>query len=625
MISRRIGMRAWVMASVLAALGLAAACTDTTNVGDNGAGDGGILPGTTEGRCGDGLDENGNGFVDEGCPCTPGATAGCFPGPASARQRGACKDGAMVCPGSGEFSTWGGECHGATLPEDETCNGIDDDCDGALDEGCACSPAGEVRSCGEAQGLSAPCKPGQQTCGEDGSWSDCDGAVLPEIEVCGDDIDNDCSGDVDDGCETDAGTGGSGGTGGTGGAGGTGGGTGGTGGTGTGGTGGTSPSNEVCDNGLDDDENGLIDDGCEDHCPCAVANIKWERIQSPDNLTLGGWEAARSVWTGKEHLFAYVGSEQEYSDSSRKLDLYLARWLNDGSYIGTFKIADVGDTWASTDGLVWTGSHAVVMAEDTLVQVAPDGTVVKEVDAPKGNSIAWNGHEIGRLSYGTGTLLFDRLDADLNPLDSPVEIADTASFPNLGWTGARWMVVVTDGSGGGGRVLFLDGSTVTQEYEVPNTMTSPMMATNGHGALVCSHKLQPGYSDTSPVTCQRYTAEGAEVGSPIVIDQGPFRVSGGGIVWWQCAYLVMLPGMTIPAGEEWPVDTSRAARILDDGTLESMPLPATGPDISGAGAYFWYFHSDFDDIEYTPGDLFFETRWFSPYMKSGRLRLSCAP
>ena len=84
-------------------------------------------------------------------------------------------------------------------------------------------------------------------------------------------------------------------------------------------------------------------------------------------------------------------------------------------------------------------------------------------------------------------------------------------------------------------------------------------------------------------------------------------------MWWQCAYWVILLAN----------DTSRIVRILDDGTVEDVPLPKVGPDVTGSGAYFWYFHSDFGEIEYAPGDLFFATRWYSPYMKSGRMRVSC--
>lgn len=77
---------------------------------------------------------------------------------------------------------------------EELCNDVDDDCDLGLDEGCAC-PLGQSRSCGTLQG---ECRIGFQVCATE-AWSECDGATPPEPEAC-DGEDNDCDGDVDEGC-----------------------------------------------------------------------------------------------------------------------------------------------------------------------------------------------------------------------------------------------------------------------------------------------------------------------------------------------------------------------------------------------------------------------------------------
>ena len=75
----------------------------------------------------------------------------------------------------------------------EVCNGIDDDCDGAIDPGCACT-VGEERACGEERGV---CEPGVQRCVM-GTWGECDGAAGPaEAEAC-DGLDDDCDGTVDE-------------------------------------------------------------------------------------------------------------------------------------------------------------------------------------------------------------------------------------------------------------------------------------------------------------------------------------------------------------------------------------------------------------------------------------------
>jgi len=82
---------------------------------------------------GDGRDDNCDGRVDEDCPCRPGEMRPCFPGPSDRRGVGVCRDGMMRCT---ELGAWvGNECVGATLPTREQCDGRDEDCDGAIDNG----------------------------------------------------------------------------------------------------------------------------------------------------------------------------------------------------------------------------------------------------------------------------------------------------------------------------------------------------------------------------------------------------------------------------------------------------------------------------------------------------------
>ena len=72
----------------------------------------------------------------------------------------------------------------------EKCNSIDDDCDGTIDEGCECIE-GETKQCGYSDiGI---CKYGIQRC-VNGSWSECEGAIMPQKETCENGIDEDCDG-----------------------------------------------------------------------------------------------------------------------------------------------------------------------------------------------------------------------------------------------------------------------------------------------------------------------------------------------------------------------------------------------------------------------------------------------
>jgi len=172
--------------------------------------EGEVVP--TQESCFTPIDDDCNGAVNEGgtgCVCTPKSTGACYTGDPSTRGVGACSDGSRTCSDDG--TAWGA-CEGETLPTAETCaTSVDDDCDGQVNEaggvGCLCTPGSSVSCYGGPAGTQGVgvCKAGTQTCNSMGTgWEPCTGDVVPSADVCGDSLDNDCNGSIDDGYSTGA-------------------------------------------------------------------------------------------------------------------------------------------------------------------------------------------------------------------------------------------------------------------------------------------------------------------------------------------------------------------------------------------------------------------------------------
>ena len=162
-----------------------------------------IDPGQTPtGETCDGEDEDCDGSIDEGGVCQ-GCTGvelcnsldddcdGAFDEDLTrpcGTDLGVCTAGTETCvDGAWEGCT-------ATGGGGETCNGLDDDCDGTVDgfaEECVTLPDNNP-------GVGV-CEPGTRVCPADGSgeWGPCIGETGPSVEGC-DTLDNDCDGDVDE-------------------------------------------------------------------------------------------------------------------------------------------------------------------------------------------------------------------------------------------------------------------------------------------------------------------------------------------------------------------------------------------------------------------------------------------
>jgi hypothetical protein len=115
--------------------------TDTTCIDScvGLANDVGCLPAMASespGYC-NGLDDDCDNKVDEGCSCAVGQTQKCFLGPPGKQNVGKCQDGEQLCGDGGEFGLWG-PCTGGIWPSTEICDKSDNDCDNCIDDDLCC-------------------------------------------------------------------------------------------------------------------------------------------------------------------------------------------------------------------------------------------------------------------------------------------------------------------------------------------------------------------------------------------------------------------------------------------------------------------------------------------------------
>ncbi len=136
------------------------------------------------------LEKRRRGESNAGTQCRPGIEEDCYTGAKGTLGRGACRAGRRTCNDDGSL----GECRGEVAPSGELCNNLDDDCDGIVDNGFERDGA----LCEFANAKGACRTQGKWHCAEDGKGSQCDAPIVkPQPETC-DTIDNDCDGEIDE-------------------------------------------------------------------------------------------------------------------------------------------------------------------------------------------------------------------------------------------------------------------------------------------------------------------------------------------------------------------------------------------------------------------------------------------
>jgi hypothetical protein len=463
----------------------------------------------------------------------------------------------------------------SSLVEEDTCDGLDTDCDGSLSPVEDVDRDGFAREACVAEGLEADC-------------DDDDAGVYPGADTTCDMVDDDCSGTWRD------------------------------------------------ESGADDDDDTVLDeacggDDCDDEDPttylgateicanwhdedCDGASDSLTAMTSNVRLTtaVGESENCSVAWSGSELGVVW------HDGRDGNLEIYFARVSPDGTMVGSEVRLTEADLESWEPGIAWSGSEYGVTWGDVrdvnyeiyFNRVSPtgvkQGTDVRVTNAiwySLAPSVAWSGSEYG-LTWvdsrtGDNEIFFVRMSAGGEKRGSDLQVTTSSgdsTVPTIAWSGSEYGLAWYDDRDGDMEIFFArisaGGTKLTTDVQVTEYMRSsetPSIAWSGTEWGIAWSESR----DLNPeIYFVRLSGDGVEVGpeTRLTFDSGDSTLPA--LAWTGSGYVVAWQDDRDGNGETYVVGFSATGlksgadvRVTDAGGDSTYPAVTwTGSEVG----LFWH-------------------------------------
>ncbi len=408
----------------------------------------------------------------------------------------------------------------------ETCDHVDDDCDGEVDEGFDADLDGYTVCSGDCNDAD-PAVTGAWEIPCNGIDEDCDGLAddAPDADEDGRDVCGTADPVNPDGLEADCGDGDA----------------------------AVGPGlAEVCD-GIDNDCDGQVDEGCDGTCELpAVYGGEVRVTNAPGD---SGFVSLQ--WNGAEYALAWDDYRVEPWSQ-----VFFNRIGRDGVPVGPDVQVTAVDDFTAYPSLAATGSGYLAAWEDyragdaieifdavldaTGSRTTAETRVTVSLPASRVPLASWNGREFGVLwedsRHGPRELYLGRIDRDGRKAGDEVRLTDSASesaVPSMVWNGSEYAVAWYDDRNGNGDIYFArfdeTGNRIGAEVRVTNDPASSVWPTlawtgSGYGVAWEDGRVQVPFPATQ-IYFARLDAVGNKIGSDVRVTTAWYPAEAPSLAW----------------------------------------------------------------------------------------------